>query len=75
MMRKEVAVMTIESIDTDLCNGCGICVDTCSADVIRMDDEEKKAVIKYPEDCLSCALCEFECPQNAIYVSPTVRVL
>ena len=62
--------MAIERIDTDLCNGCGICADTCSADVIWMDDKEKKAIIKYPEDCSLCGLCELECPQNAIYVSP-----
>jgi len=62
--------MAIERIDTDLCNGCGICADTCMEDVIRMDGKENKAVIKYPQDCRSCALCEYECPQDAIYVSP-----
>ena len=72
-MIKEVAVMAIERIDTDLCNGCGICSDTCSADVIRMDDKEKKAVIKYREDCAACALCEYECPEHAIFVAPGRR--
>ena len=62
--------MAIERIDTDLCNGCGICADTCPADVIWMDDKEKKPIIKYPEDCSLCGLCELVCPQNAIYVSP-----
>ena len=38
--------MVIERIDQELCNGCGICVTTCSVDVIRMDRELKKAVIK-----------------------------
>jgi NAD-dependent dihydropyrimidine dehydrogenase PreA subunit len=63
--------MAIERIDTDLCQGCGTCVDTCWLDVIRMDEEKKKAYIKYPEDCRMCALCELFCPQHAIYVSPT----
>jgi NAD-dependent dihydropyrimidine dehydrogenase PreA subunit len=62
--------MVIERIDQELCNGCGICVNTCTVDVIRMDKELKKAVIKYPEDCICCAFCELDCPQNAIYVSP-----
>ena len=69
--------MAIERIDADLCNGCGICVETCQMDVIRMDEEEKKAVIKYPEDCetRTCVVCEIECPQHAIYVVPTTRAI
>ena len=69
---KEVAdIMAIESINTDLCNGCGICVDICPGDVFRMDEETNKAVIKYPRDCVFCRFCETDCPQDAIYVSDT----
>jgi len=62
--------MSIERIDPELCNGCGICVDSCSMDVIRMDEAINKAVIRYPEDCMLCDWCELDCPENAIYVSP-----
>jgi NAD-dependent dihydropyrimidine dehydrogenase PreA subunit len=62
--------MSIERIDHQLCTGCSICFQTCPADVIRMDTEKKKAVITYPEDCMCCYWCEFECPEEAIYVSP-----
>jgi len=62
--------MVIERIDNDLCTGCGICVNSCPMDVIRMDEESKKAVIKYPEDCMLCLYCEYDCPVHAIYVSP-----
>ena len=30
-----------------------------------------KAVIKYVEDCMLCDFCELDCPQNAVFVSPT----
>jgi NAD-dependent dihydropyrimidine dehydrogenase PreA subunit len=39
-------------------------------DVIRMDDKNKKAIIKYPEDCICCAYWEIDCPKKAIYVLP-----
>lgn len=29
--------MTIEIVDLELCNGCGVCMDTCPLDVIRLD--------------------------------------
>lgn len=62
--------MAIEKIDDGLCNGCGICVDTCPTDVLRMDDKTGKAYIAYPIDCTVCFLCEWDCPESAIHVSP-----
>lgn len=62
--------MTIQRIDHELCKGCGICVDSCCMDVIRIDEESQKAIIKYPDDCMCCFYCELDCPENAIYVSP-----
>lgn len=61
--------MAIERIDSDLCTGCGICVNSCWMDVIGMNEEKGKAVIKYPEDCAVCSVCETDCPEHAIYVS------
>lgn len=62
--------MGIRKIDSRLCDGCGICVNHCPQDVLRMDKERGKAYIKYLRDCQSCWLCEIECPQQAIYVYP-----
>ena len=65
--------MAIERIDSDLCTGCGICVNSCWMDVIRMDKKRGKSVIKYPEDCAVCNSCELDCPVHAIYISQTRR--
>jgi NAD-dependent dihydropyrimidine dehydrogenase PreA subunit len=62
--------LTIERIDSDLCNGCGICVESCPMDVIGIDDSTSKAVIQYPDDCTLCQWCQLDCPQNAIAISP-----
>ena len=62
--------MAIERIDHELCTGCGICVDSCPMDVIRMDEKNEKAVIKYPEECMACGDCKLDCPVDAIHVSP-----
>jgi ferredoxin len=31
----------IKEIYEDKCNGCGICVDVCPADVLRMDEKKE----------------------------------
>jgi NAD-dependent dihydropyrimidine dehydrogenase PreA subunit len=62
--------MAIESIDQELCIGCGDCVDSCPMDVIRMDAHGRKAVVRYGEDCQNCEQCVLDCPVSAITVSP-----
>ena len=61
--------MTIEKIDPDLCTGCEQCVWSCPMDVIRMDEESNKAVIRYVEDCMYCGFC-VDCPEEAITILP-----
>ena len=58
------------NIDLELCTGCGTCVDSCCLDVIRLDEKAEKAMVKFPEDCMLCAYCELDCPEDAILVSP-----
>ena len=49
-------------IDKEKCTGCGVCVETCSLEAIKI--EEDKAVIS--EECVECSACISECPQEAI---------
>lgn len=60
--------MGIKTIDLELCNGCGICMEDCPMDVLYIDDRGK-AFVKYARDCHECYLCEIYCPQKAIVVS------
>jgi len=62
--------MTVERINEELCTGCGICVNSCPMDVLRMDKVSRKAKIAYPQECMCCASCEVDCPVGAIFVSP-----
>ena len=62
--------MSIEKIDQELCNGCGVCVNICPMDVFRVDEDSEKAIIRYPEDCMLCEFCVLDCPVDAITVTP-----
>ncbi len=66
--------MMITKIDQDKCVGCGVCVSLCPPDVLRLNDK-KKAYIAYNDDCMTCYLCERNCPSGAIFVHPFKELL
>lgn len=53
----------------DSCTGCGNCVNTCPCDVFRLNTEEKKAIIAYPEECQICSMCTIYCPTGVLVVT------
>ncbi len=60
--------MAVESIDYDKCTDCGICMKICPTDVYaRMG---KTYYIARQADCMTCYLCEMDCPENCIFVGP-----
>jgi NAD-dependent dihydropyrimidine dehydrogenase PreA subunit len=53
------------SINYDLCNNCGICLDYCKHGVYEKDSEKIKVV--QPTGCVVlCNNCENLCPDHAI---------
>lgn len=70
--------MTILHINQELCGRCslrepGSCpvAEACATDVIRAD-AQGYPYISYPGDCHSCFLCEMDCPNGAVRVSPDI---
>lgn len=57
-------------IDLSNCIGCKKCVDACFVDVIVWDEQNKRPIAKYPEECATCNWCELKCPENCIEVIP-----
>jgi NAD-dependent dihydropyrimidine dehydrogenase PreA subunit len=44
------------SIDYEKCTACKLCVKACYVDVIVWDEDGKKPIAKYPEECATCAV-------------------
>jgi NAD-dependent dihydropyrimidine dehydrogenase PreA subunit len=52
-------------VDDSLCTGCGVCVDTCPTDALRLDREANVATVD-PALCNGCLFCLDACPNGAI---------
>ncbi|MBI5085949.1 MAG: 4Fe-4S binding protein [Acidobacteria bacterium] len=55
---------------SDLCNGCGRCVEVCPHGVFAM--VQKKAEIVNLGDCMECGACGMNCATDAISVESGV---
>jgi UDP-glucose 4-epimerase len=53
------------SVDAGLCDGCGICIDACFVNAIKM--KEGKALIT--NDCKGCGRCADVCPLKAVVMN------
>ena len=49
------------------CKKCGICIAFCPQKVLEADDLSYP-IVKAPEKCTGCLLCEMRCPDFAIVV-------
>mgnify|MGYP004520995225 CR=1 FL=1 len=58
--------MALIEINTKWCKGCGICVALCPKKVLALKDE--KSFVANAEACIKCRMCEYRCPDLAIFV-------
>ena len=65
MLRYLENVVTLR-LDTEVCNGCGMCAIVCPHEVFEVVD--RKAVIADQNACIECGACAINCPVNAIRV-------
>jgi len=54
------------SIDSDLCNACGMCVSVCPYGAISADKKTKTKATVVEAACAGCGTCGAACPQGAI---------
>ena len=52
-------------VQTDKCNGCGICTDVCPAGAISINEH----AFVNPRLCTACVVCVSECPNGAITIT------
>jgi len=49
------------------CKGCALCVNSCPAEILRIDNKNKIFVTDIAK-CVFCGLCEVRCPDFAIWI-------
>ena len=50
-------------VNSELCVGCGTCIDRCQMNAIKLKNDISKIITK---KCVGCGNCVVTCPQNAI---------
>ena len=62
------------TFNTDLCKGCGLCVDACPKQILFLNKKKINKKGHYPVEvsaqskCIGCAFCATMCPDCIITV-------
>lgn len=58
--------MSSFEINLKWCKGCGICATFCPKQVLAIQND--KVAVVNEAACIKCRLCEYRCPDFAIFV-------
>ena len=56
-------------VDRSSCQGCGLCVKTCPADILSLEDGNVSAHVEAGLGCIACGHCMMVCPHGSIRVT------
>ena len=75
----------VAKVDPDKCVACGACIDICPHNVIKLVEKKQRTFVKCiskekgaalknicSAGCIGCAICEKNCPRDAIHVIDNV---
>nr|KXH72275.1 MAG: hypothetical protein AM324_07600 [Candidatus Thorarchaeota archaeon SMTZ1-83] len=57
----------IINVDSDLCSGCGTCVERCQFGALSIPEDVSVAD---KDRCIGCGVCVIECPEEALELVP-----
>ena len=50
--------------NSEICNGCNVCVDQCRTDVLMPHPNKgEPPILLYPDECWFCGCCVEDCPR------------
>lgn len=55
----------VMTVDTDLCTGCGSCLDRCQFRALSIPED---VCVVDPERCIGCGVCAIVCPETAMEI-------
>jgi len=62
------------AVNSHECSGCGICMERCQVDAVKVDPAEGVSQVD-PDRCLGCGNCVTTCPSEAIHLERNERHL